>query len=242
MASEKKIAACRLNSQKSTGPKTSEGRERSSMNAYKHGMRSKKRAILRGDSYAFENRKQKWMARADPCDDMSEFLVYQHVCAAFEIEHAVGANIERITTLVETSDDLEIERVYELGRRLFFDRCGPTAMYGNPPDSLNREERKQKTSSSVEADAPAKLVAELEKTAPGCLWMLARWEDLRERLEPGKFWQALKSSWQSVFWGGSQSTPRWTARSLRFSSPATAFIESEGLPSTTSRATCERHS
>ena len=50
------------------------------MNAYKDGLRSKKRVLLRDESYAFENRKQKWMAKANPSDDMGEFLVNQIVC------------------------------------------------------------------------------------------------------------------------------------------------------------------
>ena len=66
MTSEAKTASCRRNGKKSMGPKTPEGRERSSMNAYKHGLRSKKQALIREDMYAFENRKLKWIAKVDP--------------------------------------------------------------------------------------------------------------------------------------------------------------------------------
>ena len=45
MTSQAKIDSNRRNSLKSTGPKTPEGRERSSMNSLKHGMRSKKMAL-----------------------------------------------------------------------------------------------------------------------------------------------------------------------------------------------------
>ena len=41
-----------------------------SLNALKHGMRSKKQDLLRDDSFACENRRQKWMASADPDDDI----------------------------------------------------------------------------------------------------------------------------------------------------------------------------
>jgi hypothetical protein len=44
------------------------------MNALKHGMRSRKLAILRDESIAFENRRLKWMANADAQDDIEEFL------------------------------------------------------------------------------------------------------------------------------------------------------------------------
>ena len=74
MATQAQIAANRQNSLKSTGPKTPEGRSKSSMNALKHGMRSRKLALLRDESIAFENRRLKWMANADAQDDFEEFL------------------------------------------------------------------------------------------------------------------------------------------------------------------------
>ena len=148
MATEKQIAANRANALLSTGPKTAAGNARSSMNSYRDGMRSKKRKLLREESYLAENRKHKWMAIADPCNDVAEFLMHQNVCASFELEHAVRVNLERSNKLVENSDDKEIESVQALGRRLFLDRCGPTGAYGNLPDVRTKEERKRKTSSS----------------------------------------------------------------------------------------------
>ena len=193
MASEKQVAANRRNSQKSTGPTTPEGLLRSSMNAHKHGMQAKKQRIRRDDSYSFENRKMKWMSIFDPTNDVAEFLVYHNVCASFDLDQAVCANDERIEKLVETSDETEMDRALELGRRLFFDRCGPTALYGNLPDFRPKHESKLKTSTSGKADDPdnpAKLVSELEKTAQGCIWMRENWRALRIKLEPDKFWLA----------------------------------------------------
>ena len=154
------------------------------------GMRSKKRKALREESYVAESRKHKWMAIADPCNDVAEFMMHQSVCASFEVEHAVRVNLERINKLVENSDDKEIEAVKALGRRLFHDRFGPTGAYGNLPFFPNKDERKRKTSwskASDDPDDPAKLVAELEKTAPGCIWMREQWEELREQLNTNVF-------------------------------------------------------
>jgi hypothetical protein len=50
MVSEKKLAANRLNAQKSTGPKTSEGKARSCQNGLTHGLFSRKCPILPGES------------------------------------------------------------------------------------------------------------------------------------------------------------------------------------------------
>ena len=45
MATERQIAANRRNAEKSTGPRTTAGKKRSSGNAYRHGMTSRERAI-----------------------------------------------------------------------------------------------------------------------------------------------------------------------------------------------------
>jgi hypothetical protein len=73
MASPAQIAANQRNSRKSTGPSTPQGRARSSMNALKHGYRSRKLALLREESCAVEVRLRKWMAIGDAQNDI-EFL------------------------------------------------------------------------------------------------------------------------------------------------------------------------
>ena len=73
MTSQSQVASNQRNSLNSTGPKTPEGRLKSSMNALKHGRRSKMQALLRDESFAFENRRDRGMASADPHDDMGEF-------------------------------------------------------------------------------------------------------------------------------------------------------------------------
>src|SRR6516162_4869942 len=102
MASEKQIAANRRNSKKSTGPTTAEGLAKSAMNAWKHGMLSKMREIRRDESYAFEERKMKWMSIFDPTDDVAEFLVYHNVCAADDLDHIVYTHKTRTDKLIET--------------------------------------------------------------------------------------------------------------------------------------------
>ena len=134
MATQAQIAANRQNSLKSTGPKTPEGRSKSSINALKHGMRSRKLALLRDESIAFENRRLKWMANADAQDDIEEFLIYQNVSLSFELERVDQARHERIIAEIESSDDDDFVAVHQLGKRLFFDPGGPTPMYGNRPE------------------------------------------------------------------------------------------------------------
>jgi hypothetical protein len=189
MTSEAKIEANRRNSLKSTGPRTPEGLSKSSMNALKHGMRSRMQALLREESIAFENRLRKWVAIADPDDDIGEFLVHQQVALSFQLDRVRRAQLERVTSQVEDFDDTEIDVVYDLGKRLFFDPAATTSLYGRRPD----DRTKQRTSSNGEAvnpDDPAVLVDKLESSQAGRLWLRERWEELRARLEPDKFWRS----------------------------------------------------
>jgi len=79
MATDAQIAANQLNSRKSTGPRTAQGRAKSSMNALKHGNRSRKVALLLEESSAFEDRLRKWMAIGDAKNDVEEYLIYHQM-------------------------------------------------------------------------------------------------------------------------------------------------------------------
>ena len=86
MTSELKAAQNKINATRSTGPRTSRGKMRSSMNARKHGRRSEREKVLRGDSYNSEVRRMKWMLGCDPKSDMEEFVVAENVNFSFELE------------------------------------------------------------------------------------------------------------------------------------------------------------
>ena len=104
MATPAQVAASQANGCKSRGPTTDEGRLRLSMNAYKHGRRSKKLASLREDTYEFQTRSQKWMERLDPRDDVEQFGDAP-VAMSFELDRAKRAHMEHLASLVENSDD-----------------------------------------------------------------------------------------------------------------------------------------
>jgi hypothetical protein len=189
MASPAQIAANRLNSRKSTGPRTPEGQAKSSMNALKHGNRSRKLALLREESLAFEERLRKWMAIGDAQNDVEEYLVYRNVAISFELDRAERARLERCRSLIENSDEEEAAQAEAVGEQLFFDAAGPTPLYGNPTFFA----AKKKTSWNGEAadpHDPAVLVRILERNAAGCCWLLEQWQALRAQLESPGFWQS----------------------------------------------------
>jgi hypothetical protein len=189
MASPAQIAANRLNSRKSTGPRTPEGQAKSSMNALKHGNRSRKLALLREESSAFENRLQKWMATCDAQNDVEEYLVYRNVALSFELDRAEQARFQRCARLIEDSDDAEAAEAEAVGKQLFFDAAGPTPLYGIPMFFAP----KKKTSwngEAVDPHDPAVLVRILERNAAGCCWLREQWQALRAQLESPGFWQS----------------------------------------------------
>jgi hypothetical protein len=186
MKSPDRVAEKPIN--KSTGPRTPEGKARSSMNAVRHGLRSKKIAALREESYAFDERLHKWMAASDAGDDIEEFLVYRNVALSFELEHVDRARLERCQTLIETADETELIESHQIAEQLYFNAAGATNLYGN---SLSFSPKRPKTSWNGEAaseNAPSILVHRLEASYSSAVWLLEQFQALRDQLDSPGFW------------------------------------------------------
>ncbi len=189
MASPAQIAANQRNSSKSTGPRSPHGRAISSMNSLKHGNRSRKLALLREESCAFEERLRKWMAIGDAQIDVEEYLVYRNVHLSFELDRAERARAERCTSLIENSDEDEVAEAQAIGKQLFFDPAGPTPLYGNPP-FFSRKKKTSWNERAFDPSDPAVLVKILERNRAGCYWLREEWQALRAQLESPGFWQS----------------------------------------------------
>ena len=73
--SEAKLAANRANAQKSSGPKSEEGKARSSRNAFKHGLYSKQLVLPGEDPAALDQLKADLRAEHQPINETEEILV-----------------------------------------------------------------------------------------------------------------------------------------------------------------------
>src|SRR5258707_7557672 len=82
MVSERRIAANRANAQKSTGPKSAEGKARSRRNALKHGMTSGGDVLPLEDEVLFKERLAGWTNDARPVGDIERYLVASAVVAS----------------------------------------------------------------------------------------------------------------------------------------------------------------
>jgi hypothetical protein len=190
MSSPAQVAANRINCLKSQGATTPEGQAKSSMNALKHGLRSKKVEMMLEDSYAFENRLNKWLAIGDAQSDVDEYLIFRNVSLSFDVDRAGNARFQRCKSLIENSDEVELTEIHELGARLFFfEPAGPTPLFGNLP-TFAETKKTSRNREAVNPNDPAVLVRKIEGSEAGVRYLCDCWQALRQQLALPNFWQS----------------------------------------------------
>jgi hypothetical protein len=185
MSSEKQVAASRENGKKSRGP-TEKGRQISKMNARKHGLRSKRKAVLVDLGYAHEERRRKWLAQHDAQTDYDEFMISSSVSLACDVERSRRVCAADVEIKTEDADADDAERADELGDLLFFDPTGPTVLYGIDPVPLDTIGPSW-NGKAGDPNKPSRIVRRLQKTLAGCEFLLREWKRLRSLAETG-FW------------------------------------------------------
>ena len=179
MTSPRQIEANRRNAQKSTGPRTEEGKDRSRFNAVKHGMTAKFDVLPGEDGAALTRRIDAWTADFQARNQLERDLVERAARLSWKLERVERAHVDRLTAniLKATSGENEaVENdVLTMGERLFQDLTKP---HGFSPGIV------------VDPSNPTMLVLRLESSAPGCRWLLDRWADLRSLLEQEQPWQS----------------------------------------------------
>ena len=187
MITEEKLEANRQNAQKSTGPKTEEGKARSSKNALKHGLTAEHVVLPNEDPEAFNELLDDWLDDAPNADSVERALIERSVRNIWKLrrvgqcEHAVLS--KRVRHAILDFDRAEELRVEELGLRLTKDpiaRCyGMTSVDPRSLDALD---------AWFTDDDPAKLTCELRASLQGVDWMLNQWRELDGVLEREGYW------------------------------------------------------
>lgn len=91
MASERQIDANRKNAQKSTGPQTEEGKERSSQNSVKHGVLARA-LVIQGENIAmYQEFREQLFDDLHPVGAMEVLLVEKIVNYAWRLRRAIQA-------------------------------------------------------------------------------------------------------------------------------------------------------
>jgi hypothetical protein len=88
MATVAQIQANRLNAQKSTGPRTTEGKERASQNAVKHGLLAKEAVIQGEDPAEFEMYREGMLATLAPVGPVEAMLAERVVGLSWRLRRA----------------------------------------------------------------------------------------------------------------------------------------------------------
>ena len=190
----------RRNAQKSTGPRTAEGKERSRFNAVKHGMTARTLVLPGENPEALQRRLDGWAESLKPRNDLEQYLVERAVRVSWQLDRADRAEVARLTALIRDDAFYDCHsqanvNVVALGRRLFWDRRGPLELYPHFPlkDQLLASKKPRTSFSGLaeDSDDPARLVIQLECTAAGCLWLRRQWDDLRDVLDQDLLWQSI---------------------------------------------------
>jgi hypothetical protein len=119
VATDKQTAANRLNAQKSTGPKTPEGRAAVRLNGVKHGLTAET-IVLKGESQAdFTNMLDSFEAEHDPVTPTEEALVVQLALANWRLRRLyhqeAGFYTSKLKILASIQKDLNLDDAGRMG-------------------------------------------------------------------------------------------------------------------------------
>jgi hypothetical protein len=184
--SQRKLEANRQNAQKSTGPKTADGKANSRMNALKHGLTAQSLVLPTENAEHYENRVQQWLDDFAPANAAERALIDLAVQSSWKLEranrHERAKASERVRHAVDEFESAEEIRAEELGRRLLHDpinRCASAPKDERTLDMLD---------DWFKNDDPPVLHQQLFKSANGVDWMLRQWAELSETIDRSGYW------------------------------------------------------
>ncbi|MHC5172249.1 MAG: hypothetical protein ACYSPJ_00530 [Planctomycetota bacterium] len=99
MTSQKQIAANRKNAQKSTGPRTEQGKSTVAHNAIKHGLRSNRVLITSDDPHEFAKHHKALFKELAPVGPMEIFLTKRIIALSWHLMRATSLQSDSIDTL-----------------------------------------------------------------------------------------------------------------------------------------------
>ena len=177
--------ANRANAKKSTGPKTAEGKAKSSLNALKHGLRAELLILPNEDPEILQTVVDGWIDALQPADAAEAALVERAAMADWRLKRCVRAERARLAARVRHAatehDFARFQRAEELGLQLMYDPLNRCIVPPVDPDTLRRL-------AVWRQNNPAVIVRRLESFSEGVAWMINRWERLGGILAREGFW------------------------------------------------------
>jgi hypothetical protein len=193
--SQKRIEANRKNAQRSTGPRTPEGKNRSRFNGLKHGLAAKAPVIPGEDPAAYQARLGAMIESCAPQNQVELDSLGRLVATQWTLDRAARAEAALIRYRIR-NEAIERERREQdeailLGQRLFWDARGAWQSYPHRPQTgFKNDTLTSQPQDPGNANTPALQIARLKRTVAGCRWLLDRWAELLARLEPPEVWNA----------------------------------------------------
>ena len=198
MATAAQIEANRRNSQKSCGPRTQVGKDKSRCNALDHGCRANIMVLPTEDFGEYENELEAWRLSFKPRNPAEDVLVERLVSLGWQEKRIDRAQTARLTQRIHHAG-IEDRLTAKRSRRWTWAR-GCSGMHAGRWPSIWRSHETSELRADGEAfrisdysedeDHPMRLVHGLQTTGAGCAWLLDQWADLRALLERGVPWLA----------------------------------------------------
>ena len=140
--SEARINANRINAQMSTGPRTTEGKERSRANGLKHGLTGAGIVLLEEDASEVELRAKALMAELDPRSTLGKILVGQLATLSVRMERGAKREEEalagRVRHATEAFDHDRVDHVEFLFDTIADDPRGHLIELRRSPEGVDR--------------------------------------------------------------------------------------------------------
>ena len=168
MTSQRKIEANRRNAQKSTGPKTQEGKDKVRLNALTHGLTAQTVVLPHEDSQAYDERRKAWTSELCPDGQVGAYLAERAVRISWQLDRADFYERDRLARRAR-----EIPRQHRRSRVRAAENLMSKLLH--PPDRQPTEIRAGRVIHHPEPPHPSLLIHRLEATAEGCRLLLDRW-------------------------------------------------------------------
>ena len=197
MATSAQMNRNRQNAKHSTGPRSIEGKNRSRLNALKHGCTAKLVLLPQEEPAAFNERTRGFFEHFKPQNPVEVVLTRDAVYCSWQLDRCCEAKWSRMREKAVMGDaDLKrrVEAEFtELSEELFRAPNGrPTALPGGElPDAEAGQACRTKTNTAAD-ESPARVLRRLELNPIGVSWLLMEWEALNSPLQRGEGWNAAE--------------------------------------------------
>jgi hypothetical protein len=188
--SQRRGEANQNNAQKSTGPRTAEGKDRSRFNAVTHGLTAESTILPGEDASAFQSRRKEIIDGTQPRNTVEAIMLEQIARCEWKSTRADRSASARLSAQLRDEFDKtnydDKDEVIELGQHLL--THPPFPLPASSPNDKGYLGKAPLADVPGDSHHPARLVLKLEQTVRGCDWLLGRWDGLKLRLDIDGLW------------------------------------------------------